>query len=156
NPVGCAPLALGAAPLTGTIDPAAETDCYIFASSANNRVRVRAVETSGTLLAILEVVRPDGTTLCGPSSAGELTCLLDSSGPHTLLVHDYYGTSSGSYNLHLQRLNNPVSCSALAFGAVPTTGTIGSAAESDCFTFTGSANDRLRVRAVETTGTWLA
>ena len=42
---------------------------------------------------------------------------------------------------------------ALNFGASPTAGTIGAAAEVDCFSFTGAAGDLVPIHITQTTGT---
>ena len=44
----------------------------------------------------------------------------------------------------------------LSYGAAPTTSTIGGAGEVGCFRFTGATGQRVRVRAVETSGTLVA
>ena len=68
---------------------------------------------------------------------GEMTCLLDANGAHTLRVRDFGGAGTGNYSLYVQRLNNPVGCTPIAFGATLSS-SISVAAEVDCFTFTGA------------------
>jgi len=65
-------------------------------------VRLTAVETSGSLYVVKELVRPNGTTLCSDYYYNDMTCVLDTAGPHTLLLYDYYGTRSGAYSTSLQ------------------------------------------------------
>jgi hypothetical protein len=62
-----------------SIDLAGETDSFTFSGLAGDRIRVRVVKTSGSLSPFREIIRPNGTTLCG-TVVTEMTCLLDSSG----------------------------------------------------------------------------
>lgn len=134
-----------------SIDVAGETDSFSFSGTAGDQIRVRVVETSGSLSAFQEIIRPDGTSLCG-TVVGEMTCLLDGNGNHTILVNDFGGTDVGAYSLYLQRLNSPAGCRGIDFGALPATGSIDEAAANDCFTFMMMAGDRVRGRVVETAG----
>jgi uncharacterized repeat protein (TIGR01451 family) len=86
--------------LSGTISAPGEEACYSFSGSAGNGVRVSVVETSGTLLAVQEVHRPDGTVLCSTAS-GIVDCTLDAAGLHTIVVRDSSGTATGGYNMTL-------------------------------------------------------
>lgn len=134
-----------------SIDLTGETDSFGFSGAAGDRIRVRVVTTSGALSPFREIIRPDGTSLCG-TVVTEMTCLLDASGVHTLLINDFGGTDTGNYSLYLQRLNEPVGCLPIAFSGVPTNGTIDVAAETDCYTFDGAVNNRIRVRTVAISG----
>ena len=121
NPVGCTALSFGPPPVGSSIGVAAATDCYIFSGSVGDRVRARAAETSGTLFAVLEMVRPDGTTLCGPTSLDQLTCQLDTAGSHTALVRDTFGTGTGDYELALTCIAVPCADTiTTVFSDVPT------------------------------------
>src|SRR5438477_510852 len=124
--------------------------CFTFSAAAGDDHRIRVAETSGTLVARVDVVRPDGTTVCGPSS--QRRCQLDAAGTFRIVVGDNAGAGTGNYKLAIQRLNNPVGCTALAFGAAPVAGSAGPG-EIDCFTFDGAAGDELLARVVHTSGT---
>jgi uncharacterized repeat protein (TIGR01451 family) len=95
----CAPIKFGDT-VSGTIGKPGEQACYSFRGSAGNGVRVGVVETSGTLLAVQEVRRPDGTVVCSLAS-GTVDCTLDASGFHTIAVRDSSGTGTGDYDLTL-------------------------------------------------------
>jgi hypothetical protein len=56
----------------------------------------------------------------------------------------------------IQRLNDPVGCASLSFGAAPTPGSIGALGETDCFRFSGAAGDQVRVRLIRTAGATFA
>jgi hypothetical protein len=154
NPVGCLTLNYGNPGLTGSINAAAEMDCFSHASVAVNDVlRVRLVETTGILSGTIEVVRPDGTTLCPASPVTEVTCTADTAGTYRIVVHDSSGTSTGTYAILLQRLNNPVGCTTIVYGDPALAASIDAAAETDCFRFSGANADQARIRVVKTTGT---
>ena len=112
---------------------------------------------SGALAMRGEILRANGTTLCsglgGGSSPADLTCRLDTTGPTRLLMADATGLLAGGYTIVVQRLNNPVGCAPLNFGAAPTARTIAAAGEIDCFTFSGAAGDRVQERPIATSGT---
>ena len=75
---------------------------------------------------------------------------------YTIRVRDWGGTGTGGYRLYIQRLNNPVGCRPIAYGALPLTGSITMPAEGDCYTFVGAAGDQVRVRVIRTSGNLLA
>ena len=154
NPVGCTAISSGAAPTTASISSAAEMDCYTFNSaSTTQRTRVRVAETSGALVARDDVARPNGTTVCAGTTNLDLTCALDATGTHTIVVSDNAGDQSGNYRIAIRRLDSTSGCTLLTFGAAPTTGTIGAAAEMDCFQFSGALGDTIKFRATKTSGT---
>ena len=150
SPVGCAPIAFGTAPLTGSIDAAAELDCFTFGAAAGDRVRFDAARTSGTLSFPVEVLRPNGSTAGIFCTFNE--CVLDTAGTYTALIGDSTGSETGGYALGVQRMNDPVGCSPIAFGAAPSTGAFTGPAQMHCFTFTAAVGDRLDVTAVGPTG----
>ena len=145
SPSYCIPptLSFGAAPESGTISGAGETDCWRFTGVAGDRVRVRAVRTSGALAPQVEIA----SSACSAAPAAEVTCTLATEGSLTVLVRDAARSQTGGYAISVQRLNDPVGCSALAFDAATRTGAI-TVAETECWRFTGAAGDRVRVRLV--------
>lgn len=150
SPMACTPIGFGQT-VGDSIASAAEVDCFTFDGVSSDRIRVRVVRTSGSLGPFIEIIRPDGTSLCG-TVVGELSCTLDANGTHKVLVRDFSGPNTGSYRLYVQRLNNPVGCTALTYGAPPVLGMIELAADVNCFTAPGARDDRLRARVVRTSG----
>ena len=149
NPVGCTSLSFGASPITASISQPAEMDCYTFSGATNDMIRVRMAETSGNLnLGGFTMYRPDGTQLCS-TIFNDNSCTFNASGTHSLIVT---GSGAGNYEIAIQRRNNPVGCTPLSFGASPISASINRPTEMDCFTFTGSAGDVVRVRMAETSG----
>jgi len=122
DPMGCSSLTFDAPTRAGAISTG-ETECWRFTGAAADRVRVRLVTPSGNLDPRAEVLRPDGTTRCGPAAADDQTCTLDAAGTHTILVRDG-GAGSGGYSLSVQRLNNPVGCSPKHFTTNAAAGSI--------------------------------
>jgi hypothetical protein len=51
----------------------------------------------------MEVLRPNGTTRCGATSAAHLDCKADTTGTHTVLVGDSgsFRTRTGGYTITL-------------------------------------------------------
>jgi uncharacterized repeat protein (TIGR01451 family) len=95
----CTPINFGVT-VSGTIGVPGAEGCYSFNGLAGDGVRVSVIETSGTLLAVQEVRRPDGTVLCSTAS-GSVDCALDATGLHTIVVHDGSGTATGGYDVTL-------------------------------------------------------
>ena len=77
------------------LNPPGDVDEFTFVGQAGERIRVRVVETSGTLTAFTQLLRPDGTLLCS-TTATNLDCTLDQSGTHTILVSDFGGDGGRS------------------------------------------------------------
>lgn len=87
-------------PTAGTYG-AGEKDCYTFFGDAGDQIRVNATVTSGTFNPDLEIIRPDGSSLCSTIFA-ELPCALDATGTHTVIVD---GLGTGGYNITLTCLS---------------------------------------------------
>ena len=147
GPTGCTTLTFGAAPTVGSISSAAEMDCFTFSGSAGDRVRIRMVKTSGTGFSpTQEEMRPNGTTKCTPTGALDVTCALDYTGTHTILIEDSAGTNTGGYVVSVQLLNNPTGCTTLTIGAAVTSSSITANGQMKCFRFTDTAGDVVHVK----------
>ena len=157
---GCTALTFGAAPTTASIAAAGEMDCFSFTGASLDDIRLRIIENApgDPVDPRTEFIRPNGTSICGPSNNLERTCILDAAGSHKLLVTDNGGTNTGSYRIQIQRLNNPGgTCPFLTSGAAPTGGNIATSPEMDCFKFaTSTANQVLRWKVAETSGSLFA
>ncbi|MGH2948878.1 MAG: hypothetical protein ACRDPC_21925 [Solirubrobacteraceae bacterium] len=154
SPVGCSWKAFGTTATAASLATTGETDCWRLSGAAGDRVRVRVTKSSGALDPKTEVLRPDGTTRCSPTRDDDLSCVLDRTGTHTILVRDSAGTFTGGYRLGLQRLNDPVGCSSLSYGTGAATGSLATTAETDCWRFTAGSANRVRLRVIATTGAW--
>jgi hypothetical protein len=97
--------------LSGAINPAAKMDSYTFTANAGDRVLVRMSRTSGILSPELRLYGPDGTKLCEALNATSAlmveisSCILTSTGIHTILAYDHNGYSSytGNYSIYLAK-----------------------------------------------------
>src|SRR4029079_3551535 len=98
---------------------AGEWDCYTFTGAPGDQIRLRVLETSGSITTQQEVLSPDGTRVCAHTTASEMTCSPELSGTHRILVRDNSGTNTGNYSIAAQKLNAPTGCTALTFGAAP-------------------------------------
>src|SRR4029077_5784038 len=83
------------------------------------------------------------------SLSADSLCSLDQTGLHTIVVEG--SNASTVVTLSIQRMNNPVGCSAISFGGGPSTGSIADA-EMDCYTFSAAAGDQVRIRRDEVSG----
>ena len=70
---------------------------------------------------------------------------LPAAGTYTVLLGDCGDVSTGNYAIYVQRVNNPTGASGVTFGGQPQTGTIGSAAQSNTYTFSASAQAVLSI-----------
>jgi len=162
SPVWGNPLSFGQT-LTGKIGLAAQSNTYTFSANANDSVDFTMVETSGTPSPKLRLYNPDGSLLssasnnylngvCAGGSTIEMnTVTIPKAGTYTLLVGDCSDTNTGSYTIYAQRTNNPALCVDLVWGQVQS-GAIGSVAQSNCFTFSGTASDVVDFTMVATNG----
>lgn len=153
---GAASLAVGTTTVA-SIATAAESNSFTLAANANDVVLLRAGVTAGMMTPLVRVFARDGTVLCSAGttySAGtEITrCALPQPGSYSVLVGDAVGTRSGTYNLYLQRMNDPIGASALAAGETYPA-SLQSAATADTYTVAAQAGDVLFLRAAATAGT---
>jgi hypothetical protein len=98
-PVGCTALTTIGTPVPGSIDGPAELDCFTLDATAGTSVTLEFAETSGTLVAELEVVRPNGTVQCAATTASPRVCAVDTTGTYTVLVGDQARTNTGGYEV---------------------------------------------------------
>ena len=149
---------------TGTIASASQSNSYTFSANANDVVDFTAVTTSGKLSPMLKLYTSGGTLLssahpqdpygdCSGGATLEMnTVQLPASGTYTLLLGDCSSTNTGNYALYAQLTDNPSGATVLPFGQTEA-GTIGSAAQSNTYTFTANANDRIDFTLTTSSGT---
>ena len=141
--------------LPGSITTAAEMDSYTFSATAGDKVLVRMGRSSGNLWPEIRIYGPDGVMVCDDYdtiTAEIASCSLVATGTHTILAYDGIDSAyTGDYYLYLQRLNNPGSPTAIAFGqTLP--GSIITPAEMDSYTFSATAGDKVLVRMGRSSG----
>ena len=128
-------------------------DCYTFMGNNGDHVRVRVVGTDGTFVPYTQIIKPNGTTLCGPSTDIEQTCRLTTTGQHRVMIRDQNGTGTGAYTVYIQRLDGPVKCTTIALGDPALAGAITVVGDAHCYTFDGTAGHHIQVEVLATDGT---
>jgi len=160
GPVGALMLPLGGVQ-TGNIGSTTQSNAYTFSANANdvfNFTVVTTSSTSGTLWPCIQVYNSAGTPVTnGGSCPGGTDVELNgvavtSAGTYSVIVKDYNNTNTGNYNIFLQRTNNPAYPEDIVFDQVEA-GTVSAVAQSNAYTFSGTANDKLSFTVVTTTGT---
>lgn len=93
NPVGCRPIGFGdsapsSALVQASIEVAPQAVCFRFPGSSGDQIQVNSARVSGDVAPLVEVLREDGSSACGPATAGQFECRLTSDGMHILVVGD--------------------------------------------------------------------
>jgi hypothetical protein len=109
NPGNVTPISFGET-VSGSISALAEMDTYVFTGSLGDQVQITVTQTSGNFDPQIQTYRPDGSNIsdCSDSTTGAVlvvSCTLDVSGDHAILVSDVNGDESGNYDLNLELLN---------------------------------------------------
>jgi len=160
NPSGAVSLSFGQT-LAGLLASPSGSNTYSFAANANDVVSFTMTTTNGTLIPKIGLYSPGGTLVssnyadspynCSGSTVEMNTISLSAAGTYTLLVGDCGDTLTGNYAIYMQRTNNPTGFAAVLWGQVQN-GTIGSAAQSNSFTFAGTSGNVVNFTMVTTTG----
>jgi ribosomal protein S27AE len=143
-------------PVDGTINMRADTDIFSFSvSTANQRVHVslaRVTQTAGFFSPGWRLISPAGTPVAcegiSDFAAGERDCgPLAATGSYAVEVMDLGLNGTGTYNVQVQRLNaSAPRCGGSTACDTPLSGTIGSRADTDIFSFpVTTANQRVHV-----------
>lgn len=154
-PVNPIPLAIGETH-TQVIATGAEATSFSLTGTANEAFLLRMGVTAGDLRPSMRVTDTEGSTICAavqPYAPGvEITrCVLPQTGTYTVLAADSSLIDTGSYNLYVQRLTEPVGATLLDIGATHTA-TIQAGSEADTYTLTGAASDVVLLRMSVTAG----
>ncbi|MGD0630050.1 MAG: pre-peptidase C-terminal domain-containing protein [Terracidiphilus sp.] len=144
--------------VAGTISSAAQANVYTFTATAGNVVDLTMTTTSGNLAPRIRLYNPIGT-LIGSVSAYDCnagpqelnTIQLTATGTYTVDVSDCASTNTGNYALYMQLVNSPGGASNLPFNQTES-GTIGSAAQSNTYTFSATANQVIDFTITPTSG----
>ena len=139
------------------ISAVGEEDTFAFSGTDGEKLTVRmtAVANQNLLRPDVEVRRPDGSVPAGCSGwtyyhQVDVLCSLDVSGTWSVVVSDNDSNTAEPYELHVQRLVNPVGATATSYGgahaAILTPGDL------HAYTFSGVAGHVIRVRWREASG----
>jgi hypothetical protein len=158
DPIGAVSLAFGQT-VPGTIGFTSQSNTYTFSANAGDEVYLDLVVTSGNLAPKIRLYDPNGTlntsnanNECGGPALETTTAQLPATGVYTLLVGDCSDTNTGNYELYSQRTDNPgAPVVPLLFGQTEA-GMIGSAGQSNTYTFSANAGDVVYLDLVVTSG----
>lgn len=138
------------------IDTQQETDQYTFTANKNDQIKVRLVRTSGRLNPALYVAGSEGDKICSAFTSDTTidlgSCTAPSDDTFTIFVEDTYRANTGSYNLYIQRLNDPGKTQPIRYGQT-LAGSISMLGQTDTYTFTAAAGDQVKIRMTRTSDT---
>jgi hypothetical protein len=143
---------------TGTISTASQVNACTISANAGDVFDFTLVSTSGTLHPAIQLYSSGGKLIssassqfCNVSAIEMDTVLIPAAGTYTVWVLDCGDTNTGSYELYMQRINDPTGAVNLPF-AQTTAGAINSAAQDNTYTFSADANDEIDFTLVTTKG----
>ncbi len=129
--------------VSGSVDVVGELDSFVFSGEAGDIVLAGMSQVLGPVWQQIRLYDPAGNLLnevAHPTHV-ETMYTLPSTGEYKMLLSDgFSGLLLGGYNIHLQRINNPVGSVPLVFNEL-IAGEITAAAERDAYTFTAEADD---------------
>jgi len=159
NPVGIVvPLPFGQT-VAGAIASAAQSNTYSFSANAGDQVDFTVTATSGSLSPKVRIYA-ESTGLLASSAANYLcsgstvelnTVMIPTTGTYIVLVGDCSDTNTGNYDIYSQRTNNPTGTVPVDWGQIQS-GKISLPAQSNTYTFVGTANDVIDFTMVTTSG----
>jgi PKD repeat protein len=137
-----------------SISAPTEKQSYSFVAAAGSSVRLRVMQTSGSLYPTLTVFDPSGIQVL--SAYGywiDKSLTVATSGSYTVWIADYSGQYTGGYQLNLacQAPSCPGSPTPLGWGQT-VSGTVGSYFQVVPYSFTAAAGSSVRLRVMQTSG----
>jgi ELWxxDGT repeat protein len=130
-------------PVSGTLDPANETNLYKFNANAGDQFYFDSQTLTGATSAYWRLIDPYGNVVFSQglgSDAG--TQPLDAAGTYTLLIEGYVGdTGTGSYTFNVQPVATPAT-TTLTLGST-VNGSIATAGQQNDYTFNLAADAKL-------------
>ena len=145
---------------TGTISAAAQSVTYAFTASANDVINFTMTATSGSLSPKIrlynektgELLSSASPQFCDGSTIEMNAVQIPTTGTYSVLVGDCSDTNTGGFAIYSQRTNSPGGAATLSFGQT-VSGSITLAAQSNTFTFSGTAKDVVDFTVTAMTGT---
>jgi hypothetical protein len=104
-PSGGAPILAYGESVADLLEPVGDVDLYQFwAALPGDSVVATVTRTSGSLSPCIELVAPDNarSSACDNAPSNQVATDLATSGPHALVVTDFFGTVAGGYSVTLQ------------------------------------------------------
>ena len=144
------PIAYGET-LAGELSVPGEFDNFTFLATAGSVIILRLADQDGGIEPRLRLLNPGGMELHDTYSytvaeLDEIT--LPVTGVYTVTASDHNNDDTGSYRLHLQRLDDPANATDLPLGAT-VAATLDQYAETQSFELTVAADDRIILRLSE-------
>jgi cell wall-associated NlpC family hydrolase len=130
-----------------------EVDTYTLNGEVDDKLLLRMTRGSETVQPWLRLYTPTGAKLCEGFADRffEIGCTLPSTGRYTLIVSDASAgrIETGAYSLEVQRLNNPGTGTAIAFGQTRSS-RLDVPVRIATYTFSGTVDDVIFVRTYRT------
>jgi hypothetical protein len=150
-PPPSSPIAFGATVQCSIAAPA-EQDTFTFTGQGGDRVYLRVVDLSDNAFQPkIELSGPSGL-ICSVNGSllAEADCTLSDAGTNSynVIVSDFFGVTTATYGIYVQRTNAPTSATTIGLGDT-LSGAISSQPEMDAYTFTSSGGDRVLLRFVD-------
>ncbi|MBI4468919.1 MAG: right-handed parallel beta-helix repeat-containing protein [Acidobacteria bacterium] len=139
--------------VVGSIDSPGNAIVYGFEATAGDVIRVRMSRATQSLNPKITIIDPQGHALGEVADFDDAILGVSAPEPGTYRIRaeDDNGRETGSYGLHLQRLNNPVGARLLTAGQ-NLSSSIDAVAEMNAFSIVANAGDKLRIRMSRATG----
>jgi len=135
--------------ISGSINSSTEIDTYTFSADSNDTITIRidGPSSHSDLNTEIKLYAPNGTLLTSQWSYNNLKMLhtLPENGEYNVMICDHSIAYTGSYNLFIQRINNPSNKTPIVFGET-ISGSINSSTEIDTYTFSADSNDTVTIR----------
>jgi len=137
------------------VEKSGQKNTHKFSANEGDRIIITMSRTEGELEPNFVVYDSRGTTVCYYTAPGrkvvEETCTISTEGSYTITAYSAYADRLGSYNLNVQRLNNPSGATSIEYGKIVDS-TIDVIAEYDYYTFQANEGDIVTVTMARTGG----
>lgn len=137
GPVGATPIAYGQT-IAGSFSPGGDADAFTFNGLDGERIFAMNTALTQQMDPIIDLYDSQGNLLASHISATEaiLRYTLTSDETYLLIVRESHRGDTGGYGIHLQRLNDPVGATSIAYSQT-LTGSLSPGGDADAFTFNG-------------------
>jgi len=140
--------------ISAEISNFAEMDAYVLDGTTGDIIVLHMKGSETGFDPRIEIYNPDGSLFASGEISNKLlridTLRLAESGWYTILAMDWGGNNISSYNISIQRTNDPINATQLEYNST-VLGEITNLAEMDAYSFNGTAGDIiiLQMRAYE-------
>ncbi len=134
--------------VTGSIAASAQMDFFVFDASSGDRIVITSQETSGfgTSNPLTTVYSPSGSVVVGEFSNGQGSFTASATGTYGIRVRSSTLTGTGTYAVGVESVLPPSGdAEAVTVGGGVLNRSIGAAAETDLFTFSGTSGSAVTI-----------